>query len=128
MHISVMNVPHKPLNQLAYSFDLSHNRLDTRYSIINITQENIAAVLGLTIAGKNLFLNIFYESNFGVLSSYFCVIEIFFATFAGPCYPEKINFQEFSEVNKEVVRNFQGKTLSQLSTSMMEMTVDGEKN
>ncbi|KAL4287949.1 hypothetical protein AHAS_Ahas19G0237300 [Arachis hypogaea] len=96
MNIPAMNVPHKLLKQLAYSFDLSHNRLYTRYGIINITQENIATVLGLSISG--------------------------------PLYPAKINFQELSEENKKVVRSFQGKTLSQLSTSMMEMDVDREKN
>ncbi|KAL4315873.1 hypothetical protein AHAS_Ahas15G0228600 [Arachis hypogaea] len=36
MHILSMNVPHKLLKQLAYSFNLFRNRLDTRYGIINI--------------------------------------------------------------------------------------------
>ncbi|KAL4288226.1 hypothetical protein AHAS_Ahas19G0265000 [Arachis hypogaea] len=93
MHIPSMNVPHKLLKQSAYSFDLSRNTLDTRYGIINIIQENIAVVLGLSISG--------------------------------PCYLGKINFQELSGENKEVVRNFQGNTLSQLSTSMMEINIDG---
>ncbi|KAL4357363.1 hypothetical protein AHAS_Ahas09G0179200 [Arachis hypogaea] len=93
MYIPAMNVPHKLLKHLAYSFDLSHSRLYTRCGIINITQENIAAALGLSISG--------------------------------PLYPAKINFQELSEEDKELVRSFQGKTLSQLSTSMMEMNVDG---
>ncbi|KAL4398641.1 hypothetical protein AHAS_Ahas01G0312200 [Arachis hypogaea] len=48
MHIPAINVPHKPLKQLAYLFDLSNNRLDTPYGIINTTQENIAVALGLT--------------------------------------------------------------------------------
>ncbi|KAL4315729.1 hypothetical protein AHAS_Ahas15G0214200 [Arachis hypogaea] len=39
----------------------------------------------------------------------------------GPRYPAKINFQELSEENKEVVRTFQGKTLSKLTSSMMEL-------
>ncbi|KAL4364902.1 hypothetical protein AHAS_Ahas07G0052500 [Arachis hypogaea] len=75
-----MNVPHNLLKQLAYSFDLSRYRLSTRCSKINITQENIASALGLSIAGKNLFPNIFCKS------------------------------------------------LLQLSTSMMEMNVDGKEN
>ncbi|KAL4370764.1 hypothetical protein AHAS_Ahas06G0098400 [Arachis hypogaea] len=45
-----------------------------------------------------------------------------------PHYLAKINFKKLSEENKKVVRSFQSKTLSQLSTSMMEMNVDGEEN
>ncbi|RYR68462.1 hypothetical protein Ahy_A03g014953 [Arachis hypogaea] len=70
IHIPAMNVSHKLFKQLAYSFDLSHNRLDTRYGIINITQKNIAAVLSLSASSKNPFPNIFCKSNFSVLSNY----------------------------------------------------------
>ncbi|KAL4305564.1 hypothetical protein AHAS_Ahas16G0090900 [Arachis hypogaea] len=96
IHIPTMNVPHKLLKELVYSFYLSCYRLDIRDGRINITPENIAVALGLSASNKNLF--------------------------------SKIKFQELSEENKKVVRSFQGKTLSQLSTSMMEMSVDREKN
>ncbi|KAL4365289.1 hypothetical protein AHAS_Ahas07G0091200 [Arachis hypogaea] len=45
-----------------------------------------------------------------------------------PRYPSKVIFKELSEENKKVVRNFQGLTLSQLTSSMMEISVDGEEN
>ncbi|QHO07743.1 uncharacterized protein DS421_14g466420 [Arachis hypogaea] len=96
MHIPPMNVLHKLLKELAYSFDMYNNTLNTRYGIIKITQENIAATLDLTVSR--------------------------------PGYPVKVNFQELSQQSKEVIRNFQGKTLSELTTSIIEMSGGGEKN
>ncbi|KAL4288237.1 hypothetical protein AHAS_Ahas19G0266100 [Arachis hypogaea] len=52
MHILPMNVQHKLLKELAYSFYLSRNTVDIRCSIINITPENIAVALGLTASDK----------------------------------------------------------------------------
>ncbi|KAL4370389.1 hypothetical protein AHAS_Ahas06G0060900 [Arachis hypogaea] len=77
MHIPAMNVPHKFLKKLTYSFDMYNNTLHIRYDTINITQENIAVALTLNVSSKNLFCSIFCKLNFDVLSNYFCVIEIF---------------------------------------------------
>ncbi|RYR39816.1 hypothetical protein Ahy_A09g045424 [Arachis hypogaea] len=51
MHIPPMNVPHKLLKELAYSFDLIRNTLDTRYDVLSINQKNIEASLGLNASG-----------------------------------------------------------------------------
>ncbi|KAL4287787.1 hypothetical protein AHAS_Ahas19G0221100 [Arachis hypogaea] len=64
MHIPPMNVLHKLLNELAYSFDLIRNTLDTRYGVLRINQENIRAALGLNASGA-LFLG---KVNFKELS------------------------------------------------------------
>ncbi|RYR56458.1 hypothetical protein Ahy_A05g022164 isoform A [Arachis hypogaea] len=39
-HIPTLNVPHKLLKELAYSFNLFNNTLHTRYRVIDITQEH----------------------------------------------------------------------------------------
>ncbi|KAL4306745.1 hypothetical protein AHAS_Ahas16G0209000 [Arachis hypogaea] len=46
-----MNVPHKLLKELAYSFDLIRNTLDTQYGVLSINQENIGASLDLNASG-----------------------------------------------------------------------------
>ncbi|QHO18902.1 uncharacterized protein DS421_11g324400 [Arachis hypogaea] len=95
-HIPAMNVPHKLLKELVYSFDLYNNILHTWYGVIHIIEENIGAALDLDASG--------------------------------PCYSSKIKFKDITEEQKEVIRNFQDLTLSQLRNSTMEMSVDGEKN
>ncbi|KAL4275813.1 hypothetical protein AHAS_Ahas20G0144700 [Arachis hypogaea] len=54
MHIPPMNLPHKLLKELAYSFDVVTNILDTRYGVLTINPENIRVVLGFNASG-NLF-------------------------------------------------------------------------
>ncbi|RYR13449.1 hypothetical protein Ahy_B04g070446 [Arachis hypogaea] len=51
MHIPPMNVPHKLLKELTYSFDLIRNTLDTWYGVLSINQENIGAALDLNAYG-----------------------------------------------------------------------------
>ncbi|RYR55635.1 hypothetical protein Ahy_A06g030818 [Arachis hypogaea] len=74
MHIPPMNVLHKLLKELAYSFDVRTNRLDIRYGVLTINPENIGATLGLNASGA--------------------------------LFPNKVNFKEFSEEDKEVYRRF----------------------
>ncbi|KAL4287110.1 hypothetical protein AHAS_Ahas19G0153400 [Arachis hypogaea] len=52
MHIPPMNLPHKLLKELAYSFDLVGNTLDTWYGVLTINQENIGVALGLNAYGS----------------------------------------------------------------------------
>ncbi|RYR38177.1 hypothetical protein Ahy_A09g043146 [Arachis hypogaea] len=48
--------------------------------------------------------------------------------FDGPLFPSKVNFKELIEEDKEVYRSFHGKTLKQFTDSMMEISVDGDKD
>ncbi|RYR53184.1 hypothetical protein Ahy_A06g028182 [Arachis hypogaea] len=96
MHIPPMNMPHKLLKELTYSFDLIRNTLDTRYGVLSINQENIRVAIGLNASGS--------------------------------LFPGKVNYKELSEGDKEVYRSFQGKTLKQLTESMMKIRVDSDKN
>ncbi|RYR65552.1 hypothetical protein Ahy_A03g011484 [Arachis hypogaea] len=72
MHNPPMNVTHKLLKELEYSFNLSKNKLDTQY---------------------------------------------------GDLFPEKVNFKELSEENKELYTRFQGKILKNLTDEMMDIGV-----
>ncbi|RYR62741.1 hypothetical protein Ahy_A04g020476 [Arachis hypogaea] len=55
MRIPPMNVSHKLLKELAYSFDLIRNTLDTRYGVYHINKENIGAILGPLFSSKLKF-------------------------------------------------------------------------
>ncbi|RYR04022.1 hypothetical protein Ahy_B06g083536 [Arachis hypogaea] len=46
-----MNLPHKLLKELAYSFNVIRNKLDTRHGELTINPKNIGAVLGLNASG-----------------------------------------------------------------------------
>ncbi|RYR36475.1 hypothetical protein Ahy_A09g041441 [Arachis hypogaea] len=96
MHIPPINVLHKLLKELTYSFNLIRNTLDTSYGVLTINQKNIVAVLSLNASGA-LFLS-------------------------------KVNFKEFIEENKEVYRNFQGKTLKQLTDLITKIGVDRDED
>ncbi|KAL4288023.1 hypothetical protein AHAS_Ahas19G0244700 [Arachis hypogaea] len=95
-HIPTLNVPHRLLKELAYSFDLYKSTLDTWYGVIHITLDKIGDVLGLNASGK--------------------------------CYPNKIVNKEINEEQKEVIENFKGCTLSQLTKSFIDMSIDGLEN
>ncbi|RYR08755.1 hypothetical protein Ahy_B05g076584 [Arachis hypogaea] len=56
MHIPPMNVPHKILKELANSFKLSKNTLETNYDSFKVKPKTIGAVLGLNASG-DLFLD-----------------------------------------------------------------------
>ncbi|RYR09429.1 hypothetical protein Ahy_B05g077748 [Arachis hypogaea] len=47
MHIPPMNVPHKLLKELANSFNLGKNKLDTSYGSIKVKPKTIGTALGL---------------------------------------------------------------------------------
>ncbi|KAL4317022.1 hypothetical protein AHAS_Ahas15G0343500 [Arachis hypogaea] len=95
-HIPALNVSHKLLKELAYSFDLNNSTLQTRYGVIEITPEKIGDSLGLNASRE--------------------------------CYPNKIKNKEINEEQKEVIENFKGCTLSQLTKSLIDMSVDGPEN
>ncbi|RYR10290.1 hypothetical protein Ahy_B05g078766 [Arachis hypogaea] len=54
MHIPPMNVLHKLLNELANSFKLGKNTLETSYGSFNVKPKTIGAALGLN-ASRDLF-------------------------------------------------------------------------
>ncbi|RYR31627.1 hypothetical protein Ahy_B01g056468 [Arachis hypogaea] len=54
IHIPPMNVPHKRLKELAYSFNLEKNKLDTRHSSLKVKPKKIGVVLDLN-ASRDLF-------------------------------------------------------------------------
>ncbi|RYQ86851.1 hypothetical protein Ahy_B10g106462 [Arachis hypogaea] len=56
MHIPPMNVPQKLLNELANSFNLDKNKLDTSHGSFKIKPKTIGAALGLNASG-DLFPN-----------------------------------------------------------------------
>ncbi|QHN97704.1 uncharacterized protein DS421_18g629650 [Arachis hypogaea] len=51
IHIPPMNVPHKLLKELANSFNLDKNKLDTRHGSLKIKPKKIEAALGLNASG-----------------------------------------------------------------------------
>ncbi|RYQ96336.1 hypothetical protein Ahy_B08g092058 [Arachis hypogaea] len=51
MHIPLMNLPHKLMKELAYSFNVVRNRLDTQHGELTINPENIGVALGLNASG-----------------------------------------------------------------------------
>ncbi|RYR65629.1 hypothetical protein Ahy_A03g011555 [Arachis hypogaea] len=59
MHIPPINLPHKLLKQLVYSFNVIRNKLDTRHGELFINPENIGAALGLNASGQNIKESIF---------------------------------------------------------------------
>ncbi|RYQ96759.1 hypothetical protein Ahy_B08g092630 isoform A [Arachis hypogaea] len=54
-HILALNVSHKLLKELTYSFDLYHSILDTRYNVIKFTPDKIVNALGLNTSSRSLF-------------------------------------------------------------------------
>ncbi|RYQ84746.1 hypothetical protein Ahy_B10g104226 [Arachis hypogaea] len=51
MHIPPMNIPHKLLKELANSFNLDKNKLDTGYGSFKVKPKIIGAALGLNASG-----------------------------------------------------------------------------
>ncbi|RYR21909.1 hypothetical protein Ahy_B03g067203 [Arachis hypogaea] len=51
MHIPPMNVPHKLLKELANSFKLGKNTLETSYGSFKVKPKIIGAALGLNASG-----------------------------------------------------------------------------
>ncbi|KAL4374809.1 hypothetical protein AHAS_Ahas05G0218900 [Arachis hypogaea] len=95
-HIPALNVSHKLLKELTYSFDLYNSTLQTRYGVIEITLKKKRDSLGLNASRER--------------------------------YPNKITNKEINKEQKEVIENFKGCTLSQLTKSLIDMSVDGLKN
>ncbi|XP_052108463.1 uncharacterized protein LOC110274454 [Arachis duranensis] len=67
MHIPPMNVPHKLLKELANSFNLDKNKLDTRYGSLKIKPKKIGAALAFNASGDHFLKKVsfkeLYEEN-----------------------------------------------------------------
>ncbi|KAL4356293.1 hypothetical protein AHAS_Ahas09G0072200 [Arachis hypogaea] len=63
IHIPPMNLPHKLLKQLAYSFNVERNKLDTRYGKLTINLENKGATIALNASEKVNFKELSEEKK-----------------------------------------------------------------
>ncbi|RYR58376.1 hypothetical protein Ahy_A05g024115 [Arachis hypogaea] len=96
MHIPPLRVQHKILKELANSFKLGKNTLETGYGSFKVRQKIIGAALGLNASGD--------------------------------LPPQKVNYKDLSEDNKQIFRRFQGKTQKSLTDEMMTIGVDNEQD
>ncbi|QHO19324.1 uncharacterized protein DS421_11g327880 [Arachis hypogaea] len=94
MHIPPLRVHHKILKELANSFKLGKNTLETGYGSFKVRPRTIGAALGINASGDLL--------------------------------PQKVNYKDLSEDNKQIFRRFQEKTLKNLTDEMMAIGVDNE--
>ncbi|RYQ83409.1 hypothetical protein Ahy_B10g102087 [Arachis hypogaea] len=62
MHIPPMNVPHKLLNELANSFKLGKNTLETSYGSFKVKPKIIGDALGLNASGDLFFDKVSYKN------------------------------------------------------------------
>ncbi|RYR74264.1 hypothetical protein Ahy_A02g008910 [Arachis hypogaea] len=95
MHIPPLMVHHQILRELANSFKLGENRLETGYGSFKVRPKTIEVALGIN-ASEDLF-------------------------------PQKVNYKDLSEDDKEFFRRFQGKILKNLTDEMMAIAVDNEQ-
>ncbi|XP_052108195.1 uncharacterized protein LOC127740697 [Arachis duranensis] len=96
MHIPSLRVHHQILRELANSFKLGENRLETGYGSFKVRQKIIGAALGINASGD--------------------------------LFPQKVNYKDLSEDDKQIFRRFQGKTLKNLTDEMMAIAVDNEQD
>ncbi|RYR04963.1 hypothetical protein Ahy_B06g084776 [Arachis hypogaea] len=96
MHIPPLRVHHQILRELANSFKLGENRLETGYGSFKVTPKRIGAVLGINASGD--------------------------------LFPQKVNYKDLSEDDKQIFRRFQGKTLKNLTNEIMVIGVDNEQD
>ncbi|RYR07506.1 hypothetical protein Ahy_B05g074868 [Arachis hypogaea] len=82
----LMHIP--PLRELANSFKLGKNTLETGYGSFKVRPRTIGAALSINASGDLL--------------------------------PQKVNYKDLSEDNKQIFRRFQGKTLKNLTDEMMD--------
>ncbi|QHN86593.1 uncharacterized protein DS421_16g547610 [Arachis hypogaea] len=95
MHIPPLRVHHQILRELANSFKLGENRLETDYGSFKVRQKTIGAALGIN---------------------------------ASDLSPQKVNYKDLSEDDKQIFRRFQGKTLKNLTDEMMTIGIDNEQD
>ncbi|RYR48236.1 hypothetical protein Ahy_A07g034243 [Arachis hypogaea] len=73
VHIPPMNVPHKLLKELANSFNLDKNKLNTRHGSLKIKPKKIGAALSLNASGDLFFEKVSFkelsEENKEILGS-----------------------------------------------------------
>ncbi|RYR20846.1 hypothetical protein Ahy_B03g066094 [Arachis hypogaea] len=95
MHIPPLRVHHQILRELANSFKLGENKLETGYGLFKISPKTIGVALGINASGD--------------------------------LFPQKVNYKDLSEDDKQIFRRFQGKTLKNLTDEMMVIVVDNEQ-
>ncbi|QHN99049.1 uncharacterized protein DS421_13g394520 [Arachis hypogaea] len=95
MHIPPLRVHHKILKELANSFKLGKNTLETGYGSFKVKPRTIGAALSIN---------------------------------ASDLLPQKVNYKDLFEDNKQIFRRFQGKTLKNLTDEMMAIGVDNEQD
>ncbi|RYR12132.1 hypothetical protein Ahy_B04g069671 [Arachis hypogaea] len=95
MHIPPLRVHHQILKELANSFKLGENRLETGCGSFKVRPKIIGVAWHQRI--RDLF-------------------------------PQKVNYKDLSEDDKQIFRRFQGKTLKNLTDEMMAIGVDNEQD
>ncbi|QHO42923.1 uncharacterized protein DS421_5g158440 [Arachis hypogaea] len=103
MHIPPLRVHHQILRELANSFKLGENKLETGYGSFKIRLKTIAAALGINASDNSLKI-------------------------IGDTFHQKVNYNKLSEDEKQIFRRFQGKTLKNLTDEMMAIAVDNEQD
>ncbi|QHO06789.1 uncharacterized protein DS421_14g457830 [Arachis hypogaea] len=96
MHIPPLRVHHQILRELANSFKLGENRLETGYGSFKVRPKIIGAALGINASGY--------------------------------LFPQKVNYKDLFEDDKEIFRRFQGKILKNLTDEMMDIGVGNEQD
>ncbi|RYQ84206.1 hypothetical protein Ahy_B10g103249 [Arachis hypogaea] len=96
MHIPPLRVHHQILKELANSFKLGKNRLETGYGSFKVRPKTIGAAVGINASGD--------------------------------LFPQKVNYKDLSEDDKQIFRRFQGKTLKNMTDEMMTIGVDNEQD
>ncbi|QHN79227.1 uncharacterized protein DS421_19g668280 [Arachis hypogaea] len=95
MHIPPLRVHHQILRELANSFKLGENRLETGYDSFKIRQKTIGSALVINASGD--------------------------------LFPQKVNYKDLSEDDKQIFRRFQGKTFKNLTDEMMDIGIDKKR-
>ncbi|QHO06651.1 uncharacterized protein DS421_14g456560 [Arachis hypogaea] len=96
IHIPPLRVHHQILKELANSFKLGKNRLETGYGSFKVRPKIIGAALGINASGD--------------------------------LFPQKVNYKDLSEDDKQIFRRFQGKTLKNMTDEIMAIGVDNEQD
>ncbi|QHO01536.1 uncharacterized protein DS421_13g415970 [Arachis hypogaea] len=99
MHIPPLRVHHQLLRELANNIKLGENRLETGYGSFKIRPKTIGDALGINTSSNSLKI-------------------------IGDLFPQKVNYKDLSEDDKEIFRRFQETTDSDNSTSESETQED----
>ncbi|RYR19785.1 hypothetical protein Ahy_B03g064676 [Arachis hypogaea] len=101
-----MNVSHSLLRELIAFYDDYYGCLNTLHGKIYITPDKVAALLGI---------------NHRVIHFPPCA-------YFGDLFPENVNYGRLNEADKQIIDGFKCVTLASLTKSVLDMSVEGEKN